>query len=81
MFADIIAEKNGRKNTLEENTIYGDNMPNSSKLTTVRSVRATDDFWQRVKKIAEKNKTNSNKVIVDAVTEYCAKVEDENRSK
>ena len=73
LFADIIAEKNGKKSIPRENIIYGDNMPNSSKLTIVRSIRASKEFWKQVKKVAEKQKTDTNKLIVNIVTNYCNK--------
>ena len=70
MFADITAEKNGRKNTPRENTIYGDNMPNTSKLTTVRSIRASKEFWEKVKQVAKSENTDTNKLVIKAVLEY-----------
>lgn len=70
MFADITAEKNGRKSIQRENIIYGDNMPNTSKLTTVRSIRASKEFWEKVKQVAKSENTDTNKLIIKAVLEY-----------
>lgn len=70
MFADITAEKNGKENTQRENIIYGDNMPNTSKLTTVRSIRASKEFWEKVKQVAKSENTDTNKLVIKAVLEY-----------
>lgn len=70
VFADITAEKNGRKSIQRENIIYGDNMPNTSKLTTVRSIRASKEFWEKVKQVAKSENTDTNKLIIKAVLEY-----------
>lgn len=48
-------------------------MPNKSKLTIVRSIRASETFWKTVKKRAKKEKTDTNKLIVKVVNEYCEK--------
>lgn len=48
-------------------------MPNNSKKTIVRSVRASKEFWEKAKKVAKKEKTDTNKLIVKAVTNYCEK--------
>ena len=46
-------------------------MPNQSKITKVRSIRASDDFWCMTGKTAKKENTDINKLIVKVVTEYC----------
>jgi predicted DNA-binding ribbon-helix-helix protein len=46
-------------------------MPNSSKITKVRSIRASFDFWDMIAKIAEKEKTNLNNLIIKVMTQYC----------
>lgn len=48
-------------------------MPNISKLTTVRSIRASKEFWQQVKEIAQKENSDINKIVVKAVIEYLSK--------
>ena len=49
-------------------------MPNSSKITKVRSIRASFDFWEMVEKIAKEQKTDPNKLIIKATKEYCKEV-------
>lgn len=46
-------------------------MPNQSKITKVRSIRASNDFWSITEKIAKEENTDINKLIVKVVTEYC----------
>lgn len=46
-------------------------MAGSSKITKVRSIRATYEFWEKVRNIAEKEKTDPNKLIIRVVNEYC----------
>ena len=46
-------------------------MPNSSKITIVRSIRATRDFWEKAKKVAENQNTDINKLIIKIVSDYC----------
>ena len=48
-------------------------MPNKSRLTIVRSIRASKEFWNKAKKTAKKQKTDTNKLVIKAVTEYCEK--------
>lgn len=48
-------------------------MPNSSKSTVVRSIRASKEFWERAEKKAKIEKTDTNKLVVKAVKEYCEK--------
>lgn len=45
-------------------------MPNTSKLTTVRSIRASKEFWEKVKQVAKSENTDTNKLIIKAVLEY-----------
>ena len=45
-------------------------MPNTSKVTTVRSIRASKEFWEKVKQVAKSENTDTNKLIVKAVIEY-----------
>ena len=49
-------------------------MANSSKVTKVRSIRASFEFWEMVEKTAEKENTDPNKIIVKATKEYCKEV-------
>lgn len=46
-------------------------MPNQCKLTRVRSIRASDEFWEMAKNTAKEKKLDTNKLIVNVVTEYC----------
>lgn len=48
-------------------------MPNQSKLTKVRSVRATDEFWRKCDIMARLEKTDRNKLIVKVLNNYCNK--------
>ena len=48
-------------------------MPNKSRLTIVRSIRASKEFWNKAKKMARKQKTDTNKLVIKAVNEYCEK--------
>lgn len=56
-------------------------MPNTSKLTTVRSIRASKDFWAQVKEQAEKENTDTNKFIIKVVIEYILKEKCNGRAK
>ena len=60
----------------EHNTMrkWGGWVPNSSKITKVRSIRASFDFWELVEKIAKKENTDPNKLIIKATKEYCKEV-------
>lgn len=49
-------------------------MPNKSKLTVVKSLRASKEFWDKADKTAKKEKTDRNKLIVKVVSEYCNEV-------
>jgi hypothetical protein len=64
-----------RKNIPSENITYGDKMPNSSKLTTVRSIRASNELWVKVKELAEKDNTKINTIVIRAVIEYIIRQE------
>lgn len=46
-------------------------MPNQSKITKVRSIRASYNFWKLIEKTAKKENTDINKLIVRVVTDYC----------
>ena len=46
-------------------------VPNSSKITVVISIRATKEFWEKTKSVAEKQKTDTNKLIIKVVSDYC----------
>ena len=46
-------------------------MPNQSKITKVRSIRASEEFWNITSEIAKNENTDINKLIVKVVTEYC----------
>lgn len=48
-------------------------MPNSSKKTRVRSIRASNEFWEKVEETAKIEKTDTNKLVIKAVSEYCEK--------
>ena len=50
-------------------------MPNKSKITEVKSIRASKEFWDRAEETAKKENTDRNKLIVKVVTEYCNEVE------
>jgi predicted DNA-binding ribbon-helix-helix protein len=50
-------------------------MPNKSKLTVVKSLRASKEFWDKADKTAKKEKTDRNKLIVKVVSEYLNEVE------
>lgn len=50
-------------------------MPNKSKLTVVKSLRASKSFWDKAEKVAKSEKTDRNKLIVKVVTDYCNEVE------
>lgn len=39
--------------------------------TKVRSVRASEEFWERAEKVAKDEKIDTNKLIVKTVSEYC----------
>ena len=39
--------------------------------TRVRSVRASQDFWDKCKKVASIKNTDVNKLIVSRVNKYC----------
>lgn len=58
-------------------------MPNQSKLTKVRSVRATDEFWRKCDIMARLEKTDRNKLIVRVLNNYFNKKmkEYENKTK
>lgn len=77
LFVDIIAVKNGKRNILKENIIYGDNMPNKSKLTIVRSIRASREFWEKCEEKARQENLDTNKLVVRVVTEYCKEVKND----
>lgn len=49
-------------------------MPNQSKLTKVRSIRASSEFWNNAGKVASEEKTDVNKLIVKVVSNYCKEV-------
>ena len=49
-------------------------MPNKSKLTVVKSLRASKEFWKKADETAKKEKTDRNKLIVKVVSEYCNEV-------
>lgn len=42
--------------------------------TRVRGVRATDDFWETVKKVAKIKGVTVNSIIVSQTKKYCHKV-------
>lgn len=42
-----------------------------SKITKVRSIRASFEFWEKAQKVANQEKTDINKLIVKATNEYC----------
>ena len=46
-------------------------MANISKITKVRSIRASFDFWEKAQKVANQEKTDLNKLIIKATMEYC----------
>lgn len=46
-------------------------MPNSSKITVVKSIRASHEFWETVKIVAEKEKIDKNALVKKAVMQYC----------
>ena len=50
-------------------------MPNKSKLTVVKSLRASKEFWKKADETAKREKTDRNKLIVKVVSEYCNEVE------
>ena len=54
-------------------------MGGNSKKTIVRSVRASQEFWERLKNVALKKETDPNKLIVRVVGEYCNKEIDNGR--
>jgi predicted DNA-binding ribbon-helix-helix protein len=54
-------------------------MGGNSKKTIVRSVRASQEFWDRLKNVALKKETDPNKLIVRVVGEYCNKEIDNGR--
>ena len=54
-------------------------MANSSKKTKVRSIRASFEFWETLQAVAEKEKTDPNKLIIRVVNEYCEEKYGRNR--
>ena len=50
-------------------------MPNQSKITKVRSIRASNEFWDMVKNEAKIKGVDINKFVINAVKEYCKGVE------
>ena len=55
------------------NEILGVKMSGNSKKTIVRSVRASQEFWERLKELARQKETDPNKLIVKVISEYCNK--------
>lgn len=51
-------------------------MAKEKKITRVRSIRASLEFWEMAQKVANKEKTDPNKLIIKATTEYCNKREE-----
>ena len=49
-------------------------MANISKITKVRSLRASAEFWEGVSAVAKAENTDINKLIVRVVDKYCKEV-------
>ncbi len=44
-----------------------------SSKTIVRSIRASKEFWEKVEQMAKNENTDTNKLVVKVVKEYCEK--------
>lgn len=49
------------------------NTKGSGITTIVKGIRAESEFWEKCEKIAEKEQTNRNELIVRVVSKYCDK--------
>lgn len=41
--------------------------------TKVRGIRASEEFWEKCRKVAKKKNTDVNKLIVSRMNKYCDK--------
>ena len=42
--------------------------------TKVRGIRASEEFWEKCRKVAKIKKTDVNKLVVTRMNKYCNKV-------
>ena len=50
------------------------NVKGSGVKTSVRGIRAEDEFWELCDKVCELQKTNRNELLVRATAMYCQRI-------